>query len=97
MIDTQETLFLSIWYLGGIKWNFVICDTFVGVEGEQHFGRAAARPQIAQPAGIVLLPVVDMKRPVWKKDNSVPLLQKFVAQVQAVKTSLRNWIGSREF
>ena len=42
------------------------------------------------PRGIVLLPVVDMnvRLPfslIWKKDNSSPLLQKFVAQVQATK------------
>ena len=42
------------------------------------------------PRGIVLLPVVDMnvRLPfslIWKKDNSSPLLQKFVAQVKAGK------------
>jgi DNA-binding transcriptional LysR family regulator len=42
------------------------------------------------PRGIVLLPVVDMKvrlpfNLIWKKDNSLPLLQKFVAQVKATK------------
>jgi DNA-binding transcriptional LysR family regulator len=42
------------------------------------------------PRGIVLLPVVDMNvrlpfNLIWKKDNSSPLLQKFVAQVQATK------------
>lgn len=47
------------------------------------------------PRGIVLLPVVDMnvRLPsslIWKKDNSSPLLQKFVAQVQATKTTPRN-------
>jgi DNA-binding transcriptional LysR family regulator len=40
------------------------------------------------PRGIVLLPVVDMNlrlpfNLIWKKDNSSPLLEKFVAQVQA--------------
>jgi DNA-binding transcriptional LysR family regulator len=45
--------------------------------------------------GVVLLPVVDMKvrlpfNVIWKKDNSLPLLQKFVAQVQATRVSLRN-------
>jgi DNA-binding transcriptional LysR family regulator len=40
------------------------------------------------PRGIVLLPVVDMNirvpyNLIWKKDNSSPLLQKFVAQVEA--------------
>jgi DNA-binding transcriptional LysR family regulator len=40
------------------------------------------------PRGIVLLPVVDMSvrllfNLIWKKDNSSPLLQKFVAQVKA--------------
>jgi DNA-binding transcriptional LysR family regulator len=39
------------------------------------------------PRGIVLLPVVDMNvrlpfNLIWKKDNSSPLLQKFVDQVQ---------------
>jgi len=47
------------------------------------------------PRGVVLLPVVDMKvrlpfNVIWKKDNSLPLLQKFVAQVQATRLSLRN-------
>jgi DNA-binding transcriptional LysR family regulator len=47
------------------------------------------------PRGIVLLPVVDMnvRLPfslIWKKDNSSPLLQKFVAQVQATKITPRN-------
>jgi DNA-binding transcriptional LysR family regulator len=41
------------------------------------------------PRGIALVPVVDMKvrlpfNLIWKKDNSSPLLQKFVAQVQAL-------------
>ncbi len=41
------------------------------------------------PRGIVLLPVVDMdvRLPfnlIWKKDNSSPLLQRFVAQVEAL-------------
>ena len=47
------------------------------------------------PRGIVLLPVVDMNvrlpfNVIWKKDNSSPLLQKFVAQVEAEKTTSRN-------
>jgi len=47
------------------------------------------------PRGIVLLPVVDMNvrlpfNLIWKKDNSLPLLQKFVAQVQATKITPRN-------
>ena len=47
------------------------------------------------PRGIVLLPVVDMnvRLPfslVWKKDNSSPLLQKFVDQVKAGKITQRN-------
>jgi DNA-binding transcriptional LysR family regulator len=47
------------------------------------------------PRGIVLLPVVDMnvRMPfnlIWKRDNSSPLLQKFVAQVQATRTGPRN-------
>jgi hypothetical protein len=38
----------------------------------------------------VLLPVVDMNvrlafNLIWKKDNSSPLLQKFVAQVEGAK------------
>ena len=42
------------------------------------------------PSGIVLLPVVDMNvrlpfNLTWKKDNSSPLPQKFVAQVQRQK------------
>src|SRR5258705_12760374 len=42
------------------------------------------------PRGIVLLPVVDMdvRLPfnlIWKKDNSSPLLQRFVAQVEALR------------
>jgi DNA-binding transcriptional LysR family regulator len=40
------------------------------------------------PRGVVLLPVVDMNvrlpfNLIWKKDNASPLLQKFLAQVQA--------------
>ncbi len=47
------------------------------------------------PRGVVLLPVVDMNvrlpfNLIWKKDNSSPLLQKFVAQVQATKLTPRN-------
>jgi DNA-binding transcriptional LysR family regulator len=47
------------------------------------------------PRGVVLLPVVDMNvrlpfNLIWKKDNSSPLLQKFVAQVQATKATARN-------
>ena len=47
------------------------------------------------PRGLVLLPVVDMKirvpyNLIWKKDNSSPLLQKFVAQVEAEKATPRN-------
>ena len=47
------------------------------------------------PRDIVLLPVVDMNvrlpfNLIWKKDNSSPLLQKFVAQVQATKITPRN-------
>src|SRR5260370_240248 len=39
------------------------------------------------PAGVVLLPVVDLNLPltvslVWRKDNASPLLAKFVADVQ---------------
>jgi DNA-binding transcriptional LysR family regulator len=41
------------------------------------------------PQGIVLLPVVDMKvrlpfNLIWKKDNTLPLLKKFVAQVRSL-------------
>ena len=41
------------------------------------------------PRGVVLVPVVDMNvqlpfNLVWKKDNTSPLLQKFVAQTQAL-------------
>jgi DNA-binding transcriptional LysR family regulator len=47
------------------------------------------------PRGIVLLPVVDMNvrlpfNLIWKKDNSSPLLQKFLVQVQATKLTPRN-------
>jgi DNA-binding transcriptional LysR family regulator len=47
------------------------------------------------PRGIVLLPVVDMNvrlpfNLIWKKDNSSPLLQKFVAQAQAIRVRARN-------
>ena len=48
------------------------------------------------PRGIVLLPVVDMDvrlsfNLIWKKDNSSRLLQRFVAQVEALgrKKSVR--------
>jgi DNA-binding transcriptional LysR family regulator len=41
------------------------------------------------PKGIVLLPVVDMKvrlpfNLIWKKDNTLPLLKKFLAQVRSL-------------
>jgi threonine dehydrogenase-like Zn-dependent dehydrogenase len=47
------------------------------------------------PRGIVLLPVTDMNvrlpfNLIWKRDNSSPLLKKFVAQVQATKVPARN-------
>jgi len=47
------------------------------------------------PRDIVLLPVVDMNvrlpfNLIWKKDNSLPLLRKFVAQVQATKLTPRS-------
>src|ERR1700674_2314715 len=47
------------------------------------------------PRGIVLLPVVDMNirvpyNLIWKKDNSSPLLQRFVAQVEGDKSTTRN-------
>ena len=46
------------------------------------------------PRGIVLLPVVDMNirvpyNLIWKKDNSSPLLHKFVTQVAAEKITTR--------
>jgi hypothetical protein len=44
------------------------------------------------PRGIVLLPLVDMNvrvpyNLIWKKDNSSPLLHKFVCQVEADKVT----------
>jgi DNA-binding transcriptional LysR family regulator len=44
------------------------------------------------PRGVVLLPVIDMNvrlpfNVIWKKDNASPLLQKFLAQVQASQHS----------
>ncbi len=47
------------------------------------------------PRGLVLLPVVDMNirvpyNLIWKKDNSSPLLHKFVAQVAAEKVTTRD-------
>jgi DNA-binding transcriptional LysR family regulator len=47
------------------------------------------------PRGVVLLPVVGMNlrlpfNLIWRKDNSSPLLQKFVAQVEGVKNTPRN-------
>jgi len=47
------------------------------------------------PRDVVFLPVVDMNvrlpfNLIWKKDNSLPLLQKFVAQVQATKITQRD-------
>jgi DNA-binding transcriptional LysR family regulator len=41
------------------------------------------------PRGVALVPVVDMNvrlpfNLIWKKDNTSPLLQKFVAQVEAL-------------
>src|SRR5882762_5634002 len=47
------------------------------------------------PRGIVLRPVVDMNiripyNLIWKKDNSSPLLHRFVAQVEAEQMTARN-------
>src|SRR3984893_18046582 len=47
------------------------------------------------PRGVVLLPVIDMNirvpyNLIWRKDNSSPLLQKFVAQVEAERITPRN-------
>ena len=47
------------------------------------------------PRGVTLLPVVDMKirfplNLIWKKDNSSPVLQKFVAQVEENAASARS-------
>ena len=47
------------------------------------------------PRGVTLLPVVDMnvRLPfslIWKGDNSSPLLQKFVAQVESARISPKN-------
>jgi len=52
------------------------------------------------PRGLVLLPVVDMNvrlpfNLIWKKDNSSPVLQKFVAQVEADKKPRREIRSSR--
>jgi DNA-binding transcriptional LysR family regulator len=52
------------------------------------------------PRGIVLLPVADMNvrlpfNLIWKKDNSSPVLQKFVAQVEADKKPRREIRRSR--
>jgi hypothetical protein len=46
------------------------------------------------PRGIALLPVVDMNirvpyNLIWKKDNSSPVLHKFVAQVAAEEITTR--------
>jgi DNA-binding transcriptional LysR family regulator len=47
------------------------------------------------PRGVALLPIVDLNVSVsfsliWRKDNTSPLLQKFVAQVEAEKIRPRN-------
>jgi DNA-binding transcriptional LysR family regulator len=47
------------------------------------------------PLGVALLPVIDMKirfplNLIWKKDNSSPVLQKFVAQVEENAVSARS-------
>lgn len=49
------------------------------------------------PRGIVLLPVVDMDLRVpynliWRRDNSSPVLQRFVAQVESDKTNSRTFV-----
>jgi len=50
---------------------------------------------LALPKRHCIAPVVDMNvrlpfNLIWKKDNSSPLLQKFVAQVQATKITPQN-------
>jgi len=52
------------------------------------------------PRGIVLLPVVDMNvrvpyNLIWKKDNSSPVLRKFVAQVEADTITVTGEPGKR--
>jgi len=51
------------------------------------------------PRGVTLLPIVDLNVNVsfsliWRKDNTSPLLQKFVAQVEAEKIRPRNRTAS---
>ena len=51
------------------------------------------------PRGVTLLPIVDLNVNVsfsliWRKDNTSPLLQKFVAQVEAEKIRSRNRTAS---
>jgi hypothetical protein len=61
----------------------------------RHWNRLANRiDALALPRGIVSLPVVDMNvrlplNLIWQKDNSSPLLQKLVTQVQAMERNKR--------
>ena len=75
----------------------VVADFVVGTHGENRLACSlkGLTMDFDMRGGIVLLPVVDMnvRLPfslIWKKDNSSPLLQKFVDQVKAGKITQRN-------
>ena len=67
------------------------CDTVLGlVQCQIGIAWLTESTRWHCPRGVVLLPVVDMHvrlafNLIWKKDNSSPLLQTFVAQVEAAK------------
>ena len=70
---------LRVGFTESASWHGVVPEVGVGFVNENARWR--------RPEGVVALPVIDLKLPlplplVWRKDNSSPLLAKFVADVR---------------